>query len=168
MKVTEALTDLTEQILRLLDRIEPENYRRPLREFDGSTLGQHFRHILEFYQCLAVGALQNDGVDYAARQRNLLFEEIPGAAAAAFDDFLFDLQNFDCQQVIAVRAEFGSCDRPAYQSTVGRELMFVYDHAIHHLAMIKIGLRTNFPEIRTEKNLGVSPSTTKSKMKMEA
>lgn len=161
MKVTDALVSLTDQILHLLEVIEPENYRRPLDEFDGSSLGQHFRHILEFFQCLETGLRDGSTVDYASRARRMIYEDSPAAAAGAFDDFLFALEKIDCERVVSVRAEFGSHDRPEYRSTAGRELMFVYDHAIHHLAMIKVGLRTNFPEVRVGKNLGVSPSTTK-------
>lgn len=100
-------------------------------------------------------------MDYAARKRNLLYEADPVLAAEAFKMFVEALENFDCQQVVSVRAEFGNDLRPVYDSTIGRELMFVYDHAIHHLAMIKVGLRCHFPDVNANPDLGVSPSTLK-------
>jgi hypothetical protein len=158
----QAIQLIVDQIDHLLGQIAPHDYRRPLEEFDGSTLGQHFRHILEFFQCLDKG-VAGGMVDYASRERNLLFEDNPAIAAAAFEDFLRMLDTRSGEQRLEVKAEFGGNDRPVYQSTLGRELLFVYDHAIHHLAIIKIGIRCQFPEISINKDLGVSPSTIKAR-----
>lgn len=162
MHAKSAILHVINQIDHLLVQIEPTDYRRPLAEFDGNTLGQHFRHILEFFQCLEQG-VPGGQVDYAARQRNLLYEESPSVTAAAFEHFVQVMDNVQEDHPFAVKAEFGGVDRPVYQSTLGRELLFVYDHAIHHLAIIKIGLNCQFPEIHTDKDLGVSPSTIKSR-----
>lgn len=163
MQANSALVALLEQIDHVICQLEPADYVRPLPEFDGSTLGQHFRHILEFFQCLQEGVASGT-VDYAARQRNLLYEENPRVAAGVFANFAEALPAFDSRQNVSVRAEFGGSHRPEYASTIGRELVFVYDHAIHHLAIIKIGLRCHFPNVQTDKHLGVSPSTIKAKV----
>jgi len=155
-----AIQEVVTQIEAVLVQIEAQDFRRPLPEFDGSTLGQHFRHILEFFQCLEQGAKQGM-VDYAARERNLLYEDNPALAAAALSDFTASMNVLSDDLVLSVKAEFGGEERPAYQSTLGRELLFVYDHAIHHLAIIKIGIRCRFPHLQIDKNLGVSPSTIK-------
>ena len=52
-------------------------------------------------------------------------------------------------------------ERPVYISSMGRELQYAFDHAIHHLAIIRMGLETHFPEIPVDKDLGVAPSTLK-------
>lgn len=160
MQADSALLSLLDQVDLVLAQLDPQDYRRPLPEYEGTSLGQHFRHILEFFHCLEKGAA--DGIiDYAARERNLLYEDNPRLAAEAFQRFAASLSRFDCAQTVQVRAEFGSDKRPEYGSTIGRELLFVYDHAIHHLAIIKIGLRCSFPNIQTDRDLGVSPSTIK-------
>jgi hypothetical protein len=162
MQVKEALLLTVRQITDLLEQIEPQEYRRPLPEFDGNTLGQHFRHILEFFICLERG-VPTGTVDYASRERNLLYEDAPGVAIAALENFSNTLKTLQPATPIRFKAEFGHAERPDYASTVGRELAFVYDHAIHHLAMIKVGLRCSFPHIRTDRDLGVSPSTIKAR-----
>jgi hypothetical protein len=151
MHAKEAIIAITGQITGLLDQFNPYDYRKPLDEYDGSSIGQHFRHILEFFQCLQQG-ISDGTVDYAARKRNLLYEDNPALASEAFIVFSEQISQYPDARPIAV-----------YESTVGRELMFIYDHAIHHLAIIKIGLNCHFPQISTEKNLGVSPSTVKSR-----
>jgi uncharacterized damage-inducible protein DinB len=159
----EAISQLVHQVDQLLEQIPQQDYGAPLAEFDGSSLGQHFRHILEFFQCLENG-LNSGVIDYAARERNLLYEAHPAVAAQAFADFIVKLEQFESDPVLMVKAEFGSCDRPVYQSTLGRELLFVYDHAVHHLAIIKIGIRCSFPQWIIDRDLGVSPSTLKARM----
>ena len=166
MQADTALLTTVQQINHVIRQLTPDDYRFALPEFEGGTLGQHFRHILEFFQCLEDG-MQSGTVDYAARNRNPLYEQHPEMAAAAFEAFAHVLSGFDLQQPIQVRAEFGSDDRPCYESTTGRELLFVYDHAIHHLAIIKIGLVCHFSQVQADKNLGVSPSTIKARSKME-
>ncbi|HAD12027.1 MAG TPA: hypothetical protein DCF33_06265 [Saprospirales bacterium] len=163
MEVKAALLNTLQQISALLGQIEPHEYRQPLDEYDGSTLGQHFRHILEFFICLEKGRPEGR-VDYASRERNLLFEDSPGIARQAIESFAEKLEQLDPSEKLDFVAEFGFEDRPSYQSTLGRELVFVYDHAIHHLAIIKIGLRCQFPHIQINKDLGVSPSTIKARM----
>ncbi|MBV6439283.1 MAG: hypothetical protein DYG98_24100 [Haliscomenobacteraceae bacterium CHB4] len=163
MQVNNAILAVVHQINHVLDQLEPHEYRCQLPEFEGSTLGQHFRHILEFFQCLEKG-VHNGTVDYAGRERNLLYEDNPGLTASAFQSFAEALPLLDISHVVDVRAEFGGLERPSYSSTVGRELMFVYDHAIHHLAIIKIGLLCHFPHVQADKDLGVSPSTIKARV----
>lgn len=166
MQADTALLALVQQINHVISQLTPAQYHRPLPEFDGSSLGQHFRHILEFFQCLEDGC-QSGTVDYAARNRNPVYETNPEIASAAFEAFDYALPKFDLAQPIQVRAEFGADARPCYESTIGRELLFVYDHAIHHLAIIKIGLICHYPDISVDKDLGVSPSTVKARAKME-
>lgn len=166
MQVNTALSNIIQQINQVIVQLDAPSYRKPLPEFEGNSLGQHFRHILEFFQCLEDG-MQSGTVDYAARNRNPIYETNPEIAAAAFEASAHVLPKLDMNLPIRVRAEFGADDRPCYESTAGREWLFVYDHAIHHLAIIKIGLICHFPDLQVEKDLGVSPSTIKARSKME-
>ncbi len=166
MKAETALLTIIHQINHVISQLEPEEYRKPLPEFEHNSLGRHFRHILEFFQCLEAGAGAGT-IDYATRNRNPLYENHPNIALAAFEAFSVAVAVIDPSVPVRVRAEFGSDNRPSYDSTVGREMLFVYDHAIHHLAIVKIGLHCCFPHIQVEKDLGVSPSTIKARTKVE-
>lgn len=162
MQTNLALADIVGQITRVVGQLDPASYKMPLSAFNGSSLGQHFRHILEFFQCLERG-VDLGVVDYASRERNLLYEENPGLALEAFGRFSVRFQDIDTGRSIVVRSELGLEPRPEHGSTVGREMVFVYDHAIHHLAIIKIGLQLYFPEVEAKSDLGVSPSTLKAR-----
>jgi hypothetical protein len=47
----------------------------------------------------------------------------------------------------------------AIASSLARELVYLIEHTIHHLAIIKIGLNQGYPHLVLPVNLGVAPST---------
>ncbi|MBK7410730.1 MAG: hypothetical protein IPJ40_23360 [Saprospirales bacterium] len=64
------------QIDALLALVEQDVYARPLDLFNGSTIGQHIRHILNFYEAVVSGATAGL-VDYAKRERDPQIEQDP-------------------------------------------------------------------------------------------
>lgn len=163
MTCIEGSRSIISQIMALLREIDREAYARPLDLYNGSTLGQHFRHICDFYYCLLRG-LPNRLIDYADRERRPEVELDPGHALMAFQHILYALDTMEEHQPLQVRGDFSTApehQRPLLASTVGRELMFAHDHAVHHLAIIRMGLQSVFPEVALEENLGVAPSTVK-------
>lgn len=155
--------NIAQQINSLLIQLDQTTFAQPLDIFNGSSLGQHFRHIIDFYDCLVSGS--NSGrVDYAARKRQTGIETDPRLALNEFNAILNQVEQLNELNKVEVKADFptnGQDVRPIVQSSVGRELMFASDHAIHHLALIKIGLQTAFPHLVIDKNIGVAPSTIK-------
>ncbi|MBV6441084.1 MAG: hypothetical protein DYG98_26310 [Haliscomenobacteraceae bacterium CHB4] len=155
------------QMAGLLERLDEVTFTRPLPLFHGSTIGQHFRHILEFYTCLFEGVLPAR-VDYSGRKRNHAISEKPGVALAVLDYIADAVKRQDEHQWLNVESEFSDevvahVQRPVYMSSMGRELQYAFDHAVHHLAIIRMGLEVYFPEIQVDEDLGVAPSTLKYK-----
>ena len=150
-------------ITHLLDQIDAASYTKPLAIFNGSTLGQHIRHILDFYICLANG-VDLGQIDYSTRERNPEIERDRKVAKTTFETIIDQICTCEEHNEIKVKADFSTDDtdsRPMVKSTIGRELMFAYDHAVHHLAIIKIGIRMAFPHLELEENLGIAPATVK-------
>ena len=151
------------QIVGLLGSLNEEQYARPLSIYNGSSLGQHFRHIFDFYQCL-INDVSRGTIDYASRARDPKIEQNPAYAQDAFLRVAEAIDSFEELGSLEVMADFSadSTDgRPLFKSTVGRELMFAHDHAVHHIAIIKIGFQQAFPEIPIALEVGVAPSTIK-------
>lgn len=154
---------IIEQMTELLDRIAPDVYSQSLSLFNGSSIGQHFRHIVDFYGCLSRG-ISDGRIDYAQRQRDTRVETEPAYASGVLNGFYAQLDLSDEAASVEIVADFSSDfneSRPVVLSTVGREMMYAYDHAVHHLAMIKMGLKAAAPSVEVDKNLGVAPSTIK-------
>lgn len=154
---------IIQQMTDLLEKIEDEAFRQPLQLFNGSSIGQHFRHIVDFYNCLVIGAL--DGrIDYANRQRDTRVETETAYAIQKLNEFAKQVNQLPEEKPVEILADFSSDlneSRPVVLSTVGRELMYAYDHAVHHLAMIKMGLKAALPSVEVDPSLGVAPSTLK-------
>lgn len=155
--------NIISQIVNLLGTLDQERYARPLTIYNGSSMGQHFRHIFDFYRCL-INDLPGGEVDYARRSRDPQIEQDPQYAQNAFLRLSDEIQGFEEIKELQVLADFSADatdSRPLLQSTVGRELMFAHDHAVHHIAIIKIGFQQAFPEISIPLEVGVAPSTIK-------
>ncbi|HMN90337.1 MAG TPA: hypothetical protein PKD70_00270 [Saprospiraceae bacterium] len=150
-------------ITQTLREIDAVLYAQPLDFFKGSSIGQHFRHILDFYRCL-LRDFEQGIVDYAHRERDPLAETNSDYTCQAFETILSQIDSLAEYQPLAVQGDFseeGEAQRPLLHSSVGRELMFAHDHAVHHLAMIQVGLRLAAPQMSINEQLGVAPSTIK-------
>jgi hypothetical protein len=151
------------QMQDLLSTIQNVQYAQPLESFNGSSVGQHIRHIIDFYLCLLKGVAVSE-VNYDQRERNENIETDCLEAKVLMNIITEKVQQLDIDQPLRVCSSFVADERVALRfisSSVGRELMYAYDHAIHHLAIVKIGMQIHFPAITTDSDLGVAPSTLK-------
>jgi uncharacterized damage-inducible protein DinB len=151
--------DILVQLRDLINTISYEAYSCPLALLHGSSVGQHIRHTLEFYQCLFEQAPLGF-VDYDARNRDLRLET-DLAFSAVFIDKLTEWLNQPVEEVgLSMKIFFGEKSQEV-QTTLTRELVYIAEHAIHHFAIIKIALKEGFPEIELPSNFGVAYSTVK-------
>lgn len=151
------------QMIEILNKMDAGTYARPLSIFNGSSIGQHFRHIVDFYGCLLRGAGEGR-IDYDKRERDVQVETQPLYAARKLNEYALSVAKLAEHQRLEVVADFSAElneTRPVVESTLGRELMYAYDHAVHHLAMIKMGLKAACPEFEVDPRTGVAPSTLK-------
>lgn len=149
------------QVVTLLDMLSDSDYRLPLPIFNGSTIGQHFRHILDFYNCVLVGATHGE-LNYSNRERSPSIEHNTEMAKTAFLKLQQEIVKLSDTTQLKVCTDFHTTTNQVdviVDSSVGRELMYAYDHAVHHLAIIKIGIRENFDYDRVDESIGVAPST---------
>lgn len=163
MNCIEGNKQMIGQITDLLNSIDNQTYTKPLDIFNGSSIGQHFRHILDFYLCLIKG-IESGIIDYAHRDRNPVMESDTEHAKAIFTHIIDSIEKLSEDKPIQVWGDFSNYsfeESPLLGSSIGRELMFAHDHAVHHLAIIKIGIEAAAPELNIDKNLGVAPSTVK-------
>ncbi len=149
------------QITDLLEALKDDQYASDLELFSGSTIGKHIRHIYDFYNII-VHANTNISLDYSNRVRDPLMEVSSSHARHAFHALNARLLLIDPHARIEVCTDFDIDENDCQvqvESTIGRELMYAYDHAVHHLAIVKMGIRTAFPEVEVPKTLGVASST---------
>jgi uncharacterized damage-inducible protein DinB len=129
------------QIKNLLSALSDEQYRQPLSVFSGSSIGQHTRHILEFYDCLQKG-VSTGKVNYDLRERDLRLEQSRQFAIENINGLCTDFLRQANDTPMILEADFNSenSDFVTIKSSFYRELAYCLEHSIHHQALLKIGV----------------------------
>jgi hypothetical protein len=144
-----------------LDIIDPVLYQSPLELLSGSTIGQHTRHIIEFYNCLIEQSFQQTDpvIHYAKRRRDYKIESQPEHALGIVNELCIRLHDLDADQHCSLDCSEHGQDGLLVSSTIGRELIYNIEHTIHHLAIVKIALKATLPSLELPEHFGVAPST---------
>lgn len=161
MLISKSSISTLSQLKSVIDQLTDEEYTSTLDVFSGAHIGQHTRHILEFYSCVLNGSKE---ICYDDRKRDLEIETSVEKTSRQIDFYIDKLNAVVSDQNISLRARISSdAQDHIYQSTLSRELLYLYEHSIHHMAIIKIGLMLNFPKIEIPVNFGVADSTVRYK-----
>ena len=143
------------QGLDLIRRLEDRDY--------AGDVGMQFRHCLDFYLCLLAG-LEVQEVDYECRKRDDRIATDRPYATARLEELiprLSELSHDTTAATIRTRGESPAGEShesaPWADSSVLRELQFLFSHTVHHYAIIRLLLATRGFEAGGE--FGVAPST---------
>lgn len=153
-----------EKLEALLKQIDQRLYSEEIPVLGNASLGMHVRHILEFYICLKQG-LESGEVNYDGRKRDAALESDPVTAVDAIERIAGFLRN--CEEDRPLQLYSSVEIAPEYetirfQSSLYRELHYNQEHAIHHMAMIRMALRLCGKESLADHDFGIAPSTLKS------
>ena len=144
----------------LIDELDDSTYIQSLPLISGATIGQHVRHMLEFYGCILLD-MKAGLICYDNRKRDLRIETERTVAFATVEKLVETLEEILIDKKVCVQANYSSQDQDDIflNSTLFRELAYALDHSIHHQAIVKAGLAT-MPEVLEKiSELGVAPST---------
>ena len=161
--LTNSIQDVLGQGCVLLDSTSEKTYTLFLAGVASSTIGAHYRHVLEHFLCLLDG-LASGRINYDARKRDTKIESSITYARVITEGLIDDFRAIspalfgrECSVIYTVA--YGESEPDEVRSTVAREVMFSVGHAIHHYAIIKLlcaGLGLQLPY-----EFGVAPSTLK-------
>lgn len=149
------------QLNLFLNNVSVDEYNFQLQVLSGSSIGMHVRHVIEFYQCLLNDRLSGQ-INYDARERNHLLEtNIPFAqtSIALIQEELNRIPS-NASLTLVTEQNFETVLLPI-ETNFCRELSYVIEHTIHHLAIIKIACISYFPAIQLDADFGVAYSTIK-------
>jgi uncharacterized damage-inducible protein DinB len=150
---------LLRQTDQLLEQLNDEALAGPRELLFGSSIGGHLRHVLEYYQCLLHQA-PHGSVCYDRRQRDPLMERHVHHARSAVEACIAALDLIRTDQPLTLTTELPDGLGVAENSTsLLRELTYVADHCVHHLAMVRIVLQQQLPQVQYSAALGVAAAT---------
>jgi len=162
-RLRRAVQQVLSQGVSLLAEADETTYATPLPAPFSASIGQHFRHVLDHFLCLA-GSIGTGVVDYDHRSRNRLIETSLEHARSHTEMLIWlfgTLTERECSQACTVECsvEYGTGEAEVTVSTLGRELAYCISHAVHHYAIMKlIAAQMN---VAVEDDFGVAPSTLK-------
>ncbi len=130
-----------DEIKQVLLKLTPAQYTYPSSTLFGATIGQHVRHILEFYQSVFSG-LESKIINYDKRERNLLLETDTTFAISFLEAICAKIIYNTRDEALILEGNF--CADEGHQIQINtsllRELGYCLEHSIHHQALIKVGL----------------------------
>ena len=144
-----------QQVVCLLETLTSAMYRQPLKSLHEHSVGQHTRHIIEFYGCLLAG-IKSGSVSYDLRERKAEIETDKNLAVSYLKSIIDRFSAIETDTPLSLQTIVA--DQPI-QTNVQRELIYLIEHTTHHLAIIKIGLNDQYPAFELSQNLGVAAST---------
>ena len=145
-----------------LQELQPKAFTKKNKTLSNSSIGEHFRHIIEFYQCCL---LQKDSgiINYDLRKRNKKLEEDLDSGIHTINILMNRLKEIrkleNCTVLIQNGIEKTLDEKEAIQSSFFRELAYCLDHCIHHQSLIKIALLELKLNHLINENFGVAFST---------
>ncbi|MBQ0147487.1 MAG: hypothetical protein KBS93_03395 [Flavobacteriaceae bacterium] len=159
MQIQDTIHQTLQYLEDILHQLNDNEYTTSLDILNGATIGEHVRHIVEFFQCLA---LADDYICYDERERENKISNSTLYTIDLVNDLKYKLYVLDFNQIINLKQLVG--EHILYvKTTIGREIIYCIDHSIHHFAIIKIALITAFPQIKISNDFGIAYSTSKYK-----
>ncbi len=150
---------LLQSIEKVIFQLTNDMYKKPLTILSLSSISQHVRHILEFYQEFILG-IQKEKIDYDARKRSLRIETDKDYTLEFISILKQELEKVMANRSISVQVSTHErSNRPVVESSVKRELAYCNEHCVHHLAILKIALHTDFPEVQLHSGFGIAFSS---------
>jgi len=152
--------ELLEQLDAIIAQCKAEDFSKPLKELSNATFGQHVRHTLEFFICL-FDAKNDKIVNYDNRKHDAEIErdsKLARSVIASISEFIdANTQDFE----ISFEANYTESEgmNQSMKSSFFRELAYNIEHAIHHMALMKVAVNQTLSYILLPENFGVASST---------
>ena len=160
MPIQQSAKELLGQLHSVIDQLQEEDFRKPIPVLSGSSIGQHIRHTIEFFLCLMDGANQGE-LNYDNRKHDKFIEEDPKLAVSVIESIQGFLEKDLTNHKMDLLANYNLVNEEPVRipSSFLRELAYNIEHAIHHMALIKIGVRALDKGIQLPDHFGVASST---------
>ncbi|HEX6226769.1 MAG TPA: hypothetical protein VFZ52_20260 [Chryseolinea sp.] len=163
MNLTDACSNILSQLTDLVDQIRESDFVKPAETLSNSTVGQHMRHTLEFFLCFEHG-FENGMINYDKRAHDKLIESDKFLAMAAIErisDFVKNLTDKPLKLEVGYDLEHETF--VTIDTTATRELVYNIEHAVHHMAIMKIGVKEIASYVKLAPDFGIAASTVRYK-----
>lgn len=160
MQLIRTAHQILTQLEDVLRQINTQEFVQASPALSESTIGQHTRHTLEFFVCLEQG-LPIGTVNYDQRAHDRTIEEDKEVALRLINRLKTFIQRYPDNQPLRLEVgyERHSDECVSVETNYYRELAYNIEHAVHHMALVKIGLRDVAPQVTLPAGFGIAVST---------
>lgn len=155
MELKESIIQNLDELKKMLFSIENQYYSKQCVLLDEASIGKHVRHILELFTCL-LQQYESGTINYDKRKRDISIETIPEKAIEEINLIInsIDMPDKELKLITQTDVNYSIEVKTNYY----RELVYNFEHSIHHKALIKVALQTMGLTIPNS-YFGYSPST---------
>lgn len=160
MNPTSACCHILGQLSVMTNQLTDSDFVKPVESLGNSSIGQHLRHTLEFFICLEQGA-ERGVINYDKRSHDKLIETDRNIALGTIAKITEFVQSQPENRLLKLEVGY-DLNREVYASVdtnVLRELVYNIEHAVHHMAIMKIGIREAAPYVKLPFDFGIAAST---------
>jgi hypothetical protein len=157
MQLKHPVLHLLGQLQQVLERLTDAQYTMPVDVLSKATIGQHIRHVVEFFLELDKGYVLGT-VNYDDRKRDLLIETNRRVAVGKIEEIIHSVSKPD--KDLLLFADLGADGEAPFMLTTNyfRELYYNLEHTVHHMALLRIGIGA-VSEVELPERFGVAGST---------
>ncbi len=159
MIIQQSVRIIFQQLEESLFKLTSEQYCKKIDTLSGATIGQHVRHVIEMFVCLQHG-YATGRVNYENRKRDISIESCSDKAINLMQHLNASLFYDNKDLILEAGFDENSPDLNEIPTNYFREVAYNLEHAIHHMALIKIGIN-EVSDIILPDNYGVASSTIK-------
>lgn len=159
MEIVKSTIENVESCVDFLENISDNTYTTV--SFGNSSIGSHIRHIIEYYESFFRDVTFLE-INYDKRPRNKQIETNRLLAIKALKAIISNagsLSSDNIKQNIFILESTNHQNPKKVISTPERELLFLFSHTTHHLAIIKLIAQNS--NVNLMQNFGKAPSTIK-------
>lgn len=159
MQLQKTIQNVFLQLSQTLHLLSNEHYVHPGKSLFNATIGQHTRHIIEMFICLEDG-YNIAVVNYEKRKRDLRIETDIDFACGLLKKVYDELNKPNKNMVLEAGYNEDSNELIMFETNYFREIAYNLEHTIHHMALIKVGIR-EVSDMEIPEGFGVATSTIK-------
>jgi hypothetical protein len=159
MQLQQTIQNVFVQLSGSLEQLSNEQYVYAGKTLSNATIGQHVRHIIEMFICLEDG-YECGTVNYEKRKRDIKIETERDFAISLLKKVYDNLHKENKQLVLEAAYNDDSDELMEFDTNYYREIAYNLEHTIHHMALIKVGIR-EISDIEVPEGFGVASSTIK-------
>jgi len=162
MQLKEVSARILDQIIQVTKQLEDQEFRQSLSVLSDNTIGKHIRHIIEFYDLMILG-INSGEINYDQRSHDRVIEENRLLAIEKMNSLKIEIEKISADSALVLNANYSlNKDEPIkIVTSYYRELQYNIEHAIHHMAIIKIAINNEFSDVKIPEGFGIAYSTIK-------